>query len=331
MTEPEVAATVADAKGAGEIKYYGLLHIDRDRNSNANIKWTLRDHVDIYISCAGLLAQSAAALAIPFALFTNEKALIEQRLAALGLGPLEVIEIPFSIDVPRVKKFYSAHFKIDVIKALATGHYGEIAGLIDVDTVFMHAFPPDLPELARTGIVAYDVSSDVFPLHYDKRIGQDLELIADCRIERPRWYGGEFLIASREGFAGLHREIEACWPRYVANVKSIHHVGDEMAVSAALHRLERRGVPVIDGGVRGLIARWWSWRTKYRQLSFSEIEKAALIHLPADKTFLSTQAGRPFSQPAFSTAFKDHLRARLPLRRVYALFDPWLLARLDDT
>jgi len=313
------------------VRYYGLLHIDRDRNSNANIKWTLRDHVDIYISCAALLAKSATALSLHLALFTNEKALVEQRLAALGLGPIKVIEIPFTIDVPRVKKFYSAHFKIDVIKALATGRYGALAGLIDADTVFMGEMPPDLSVLARTGIIAYDVSSDVFPLHYDKRIRRDLELIAGCPIERPRWFGGEFLVAAQTGFAELLREIEVCWPRYVENVDTVHHVGDEMAVSAALHRLALRGVPVIDGGERGCIARRWSWRTKYRQLAFSEIEKAALVHLPADKKFLATEAVRPFSRQAFSAAFKAHLRSLLPMRRIYALFDPWLLARIDDT
>ena len=91
-----------------DIKFYGLLHIDRRRNLDANLKWTA-DPIDIYVSCAALAAKSARANGISFGLFTNEPDFVHSRLGRLGFEHFNIVELQSPRDVPRVKNFYSAH------------------------------------------------------------------------------------------------------------------------------------------------------------------------------------------------------------------------------
>jgi hypothetical protein len=318
----------AAAGGCG-LDYYGLLYIDRKRNRDANLTWSLSDPIATYVGCASLLASSARACGMPFVLFTNAPDEVERIVAQNGYQRFATTALDFSRDVPPVRKFYSAHFKLDVMKALASGRYGERVCLIDVDTVFLRAMPQSIADSAAAAFVAYDVSSGPNPQHFDPDIRRDLELVGGIGIENPRWYGGELLAATSDRLRLLVDEIERCWPRYVANVGALHHIGDEMPVSAALNRLEIAGMQVVDAGRLGAIARWWPVRTAYPQPAFEDLQDRVILHLPGDKRFLASQAVAGFDRQAFLEKYMRRRRRSRAVRRLFDFLDPYYSAEVD--
>ncbi len=312
------------------IRFYGLLYIDRERNRDVNIRQWHPDPVEIYICCAALAAKSAKANGVDFALLTNDASEIRRVLDRNGLDHPALEEIGFDLNVPIVKEFYSAHFKIDAIKALASGTYGEYVGLVDVDTLFLSGIPDELLDAARTGFCVYE-TSDVFWMYGEKSVRKNLNAVIGTEFENARWYGGEFLVASVANMRILHEEVEKCWPRYVARIKTMRHTGDEMPVSAALNILRRRGMPLIDlGRSRGKVGRWWASCTKYPQTSFDEMLNCFLLHLPSDKIFLADQAKHEFRHEFALGSFVANYKAyakrkitRLRWKRPLAVLQYW--------
>lgn len=304
-------------KNKNSIRLYSLLYVDHRQRVHANIKWTFSDAVDIYISCAALAANSAGINDIDFSLITNDTALIENRLRALRLPDISTNNLQFTLSVPYSIDFHNAHFKLDAIKALASGQFGDLVGLIDVDVIFNHKIPDDVKDVCHSDFAVYDISEQIYTTYGFKKIQSDLELIAGCKFDNPRWFGGEFLIASAPNMGILSNEISTCWLRYINNLDRVTHVGDEMIVSAALNLLARRGFPITDIGTRGVVARWWTSRTGFRQPTFEEIEQSAILHLPADKPFLAKQARRPFTRDAFLKTYKTYAKRKLRMRKAY--------------
>jgi hypothetical protein len=305
------------------IQFYGLLYIDRARNFDVNLRERHLDPVDVYIGCAALAAKSARANGIDFGLFTNDAATIRKVVDRDGLDPFPIEEIDFSLDVPLVKEFYSAHFKIDVIKALASGEYGDLVGMIDLDTLFLRGLHEDVSRHAREGFCVYQ-TDDVFAFYGTRKVLRDLETVAGTAIEDPKWYGGEFLVATPANMRILHEVVEICWPRYVANIKSMRHIGDEVAVSAALNILRQRGIPVTDlGNSRAAVGRWWSAPTSYPQRAFEELQRCFLLHLPSDKPYLAEQARHPFTPGSFLENYKAHAARKISRLRRRRPFDFW--------
>lgn len=306
-----------------EIRFYGLIYVDRERNRDFNLWQRHRDPIEIYTFCAALAANSAKANGIRFGLLTNNAIEIRRLLDRSGLDHFPIEEIRFSLNVPPVRKFYSAHFKIDAIKALASGEFGDHAGLMDVDALFLRELPPDLKEMAQLGLCAFE-TNEVYESHGRKGILRNLETVAGTKLPEPKWYGGEFLYGSAANLRELSLEIETCWPRYVENIRSMRHVGDEMPVSAALNNLGRRGMAISDfGASRKGVVRWWSRNTNFRQVSLEEMLPYSLLHLPSDKEFLAEQARRDFALETFMDAYRSYASGKIARLRRQLFFDLW--------
>ena len=80
---------------------------------------------------------------------------------------------------PLMTDFYSAHFKIEVIRALASGSFGSRIGIVDLDTVFLRKLPKIVHD--SSSIVAYDISSEFF-LKSSNRARSDLDTIAGRKL-----------------------------------------------------------------------------------------------------------------------------------------------------
>lgn len=309
-------------------RFFGLLYLDQQHNRHANLTKSPIDPVEVYVSCACLAARSAQANGIDFSVFTNHPDLVSDRFRAHGLPDVPILTLGFSLTVPEVEVFYSAHFKIDVIAALASGGYGNRVALVDVDTVFLGPTPPVIETLPPNAIAAYDVSRPPTYVHWHRNMARDLSLVAGTAIDAPVWYGGEFLAGSPAALTELSRHIAACWPRYATAVRKMHHVGDETTVSAALNLLSRRGMPIVDVGRSETIMRWWPTGTRHVQPAFDEITDHFLLHLPADKLFLSQQAGVPFTKTAFLDAYRQYFAARYRHRKLIDTIRLWKPSRI---
>jgi hypothetical protein len=176
--------------------------------------------------------------------------------------------------------------------------------------------PLDLPD----ALSVYDITDQVAPAYGADRILSDLEVVSGLKIAEPHWYGGEFIAGPSEAFASLQKAIEECLPRYVPLIPELHHVGDEMVVSAAIHVARRGGLKVENVGVSGHIVRWWSAATLHRQRGLREIISASLLHLPADKSFLARDSGRQ----AGTQSFLDDYVRMYRMKRSALLARRWL-------
>lgn len=295
-------------------KLYGLLHVAETAAAHANLAAGARDPLDIYLRSAALCAASVAAAGGSFALVTNDVGRLDARRAALGLGDLEVIGHSFHWPVPKGIAFYSAHFKLELIEAFATGAFGDLVGLIDVDTVLQK--PLDLPGVETGALAAYDITRIECASYGEAVIRGDIETVAGRRIADPRWYGGEFILGAPQAFAALVREIKICWPQYVAALGRLNHTGDEMAVSAALNRAREGGLAIVNADCPGGVVRWWTARTNAPFPPFCEIAGRSLLHLPADKEFLAAYPRVNFDAGAFVAAYRRYAGPKLRSRRL---------------
>jgi hypothetical protein len=290
-----------------EINFYGLLYIDEANNQNPNLRGAA-DPIDVYVSCASLCSKAFRTAGASFRLITNDEAHVKRRLGALQLDDVAVVAYEFVWPVPRKIPFYSAHFKLDIVKAFGRGTFGKKIGLVDLDVVLLKELP------LSNDLAVYDISDQAFAAHDRERVLSDMERISGRRLSEARWYGGEFVMGSATAFDEISQCVQLCWPNYVRCMPTLHHVGDEMIMSSALNIARADGVGMIDYGNDGLVARWWTARTQYKQAPFDSCKNAALLHLPADKVFLARQARYHFQRDSFLSRFRRHAQRKIALR-----------------
>jgi len=306
------------AAHTGGVRYFGLLHVDRQNNHNVNLRkhgWqqAAADPIDIYLRCAVTCAASARTAGLDFAVVTNEPDFLRDRAGQLGLHAPALVAHEFKRELPHGIPFYSAHYKLEVLGEFATGRWGQLSALVDLDTVFLEPLP--LPAAAGGKLAVYDISDQIFPAFGPQRVTADLETVAGIGLPQARWFGGEAIAGDAAGFELLSRYIERIWPRYLANIRSLHHIGDEMVVSTALNMMQRDGHDLTDWSKKGLVRRWWSARTLCPQPRLRDVvEGCALLHLPADKEFLASRAALQFDPRQFVAELKKSLRGPLAIQ-----------------
>lgn len=297
------------------MQLYGLLYVNWQNARHVNLQ-AGADPVDVYLRCAVTLANSCAAAGIPFAIVTNEAALLRQRLTAIGASA-DLVEIAFTRDIPKGITFYEAHFKLDVIAAFATGNLGQQIGLVDIDAVVMADGELLTAALADADLLAFRLAG-AFADERDA-MAADLRRAGADEKSALTWYGGEFIAGTAEGFRKLAAEIDKVWAIYKSQLADMGHVGDEPIVSAALSNIQMQGATVKDlsAGPGFTVARWWSSRTLGPQIRFREVEGASVLHLPSDKTFLAGHAASvPFTRDGFLRAYKAYATRKLLPRRL---------------
>ena len=151
------------------------------------------DPIDVYVSCASLLASSLRYHGIPFRLLTNNRGLVEDRLAALQLPVFDIAELSFQLKVPKGLPFHNAHYKLEVYSQFASGNFGDAVAIVDLDAV-MIAPPPPTGDL-QGKLLGYDVTDRMIPLYGgEANMRADIERIGGAPKSAPYWPGGEFFL-----------------------------------------------------------------------------------------------------------------------------------------
>lgn len=296
-------------------RFLGLLHLATRVEPPVNLKGS-SDPIDIYLRCAAVCGRSFARQGYRWDLVTNDVARVTARAAALGLGDLSITRWTFRWEVPEGVAFRSAHHKLELFEAFGTGAFGDHVGLVDLDTVLLRRFSERIT--TAPGLVGYDIGAIERDDFGETAIGEALSALAGVPVPA-RWWGGEFLLGRAADYAALARVIATLWPRYVASWRTAHHQGDEMVTSAALALLQHDGARVIDAGALGEVHRWWSARTLSPHPPLATATRTALLHLPADKDFLSAEAEtRAFQPEAFLARYRRHARRKILIRRAVA-------------
>lgn len=293
---------------------FGLLHLAESEKTAMNLSTdNFRDQISVYVNNAKALSKSLDLVGISYTLLTNNKSAIQDIVSRGVSTSFDIIEIPFSTEVPAGTRFYSAHFKLDAFKYLATLTDGYYA-LCDLDMLCINPPPSCLQNLIKNMIpMCYDISDQVIPAYGHEIIISDLSKIANIDSEE-RWSGGEFIAGPPQFFSDLVKEIDKIYDNYISNVSLLHHVGDEAYTSAALEKLRRKGRYIADAGTIGIVARYWNTSILHPQKSFDYYNQSFLLHLPADKQFLSELAEREMDSLSAIRAFYQKHRESISIR-----------------
>lgn len=273
---------------------YGLLYLDKSDEDIMNVKLkTFKERINLYFKNAITLSKSLQEKRIRFVLLTNDLSLIKEN-CIYSQTEIEVEQIPFTTQVPIGIRFYSAHFKLDVYRYLATIMFPYV-GFCDLDMICINEISPCLLEnIDQQKPMIYDISDQVVPAYTQDTITRDIESILGSKSEG-KWYGGEFIAGSPNFFAILIKEIDHLYDNYITNISQLHHIGDEAITTAALESLQKKGLQVVDAGKLKIVGRFWSIKVLHPQKIFDWYQDCFLLHLPADKKFLASIANKKIS------------------------------------
>jgi hypothetical protein len=309
------------------LKFYSLLHVDLKKNhKNVNIQSSVENPIDVYINCGRLLAASCRYFNVHYAIITNQPDFVKKRVDVLG-GGVEILDGVFDRDVPENISFHSAHFKLDLLRDFGKGLYGSYVALIDLDVVLTK--PIDFSAFFKyeEALFVYDISTEELASYGEQKILNSLYTIGANFSSIPSWYGGEFIAGSSNSFERLTAAIDYFWPLYVEKYPSLHHMGDEMVVTAALSKMLHENFLLINSGnfmhtkSYPLISRWWSSRTLCKQKSFKIAAEAAFLHLPADKSFLANFSNNEFNPDKFIDSYRSYASKKLFSRKIFNYFN----------
>lgn len=299
------------------VYFAGLLYYSGDNNEGNTVNLSPKyqeEHFKILVLNAVNLAKSLKLQNLGFKLFTNNK---EKVTTIASDSILEVEEISFNIEIPKGIKFFSAHHKFDVFRHLSEQINGYYI-FCDIDMMCINALPGSLQYHVKHGIpLAYDITDQVIPAYGHERITGDIERLTGKPSEG-RWYGGEFIGGTPAFFKTLYDEILTLLPGYFKQIDTFHHIGDEMIVTAALQNQKTRGFTISDAGVVGLVNRYWPIKVLHFQRNFSYNRHIFLLHLPADKVFLSKLATKNFtSSSEFLEAYEQFIHSWIYKLRIF--------------
>ena len=282
---PEVSGVSRSEIG---IVPYALVFLDSDGGGSPNLR---RHDPWSYVAQAVTLNRSMLAAGLPrLTIVTNAVDAVDAYLSRLDpCVPPAVIALRSSLKLPKGTKFYAAHFKLDLLEQVApTVPEDRLLLLLDTDIIVQHALDSEvLRRCAIPGVGAFDISDQEFFAYGAARVIADLESVAGRPLRNPRWYGGEFLLASHRFVDRLLPVARECFERYRALSRELHHQGDEAFVSAAMNILADEGHEIIDVGAYRAVGRHWSGNT-HRDLRW--FRNCALLHLPDCKGLLAREA-----------------------------------------
>ena len=274
-------------KNKSEIEFYGLLYLDEGELLAPNI--SAKDFLDqtrIYLNCAVSLAASLRSRGIKFVLLTNRKDYLD-AIPNSKNELLHIKEIAFSTNPPTGIVFHFAHHKFDVYRFFSTLK-NRYVGYCDLDMLCINDIPRCFLNNIKEKIpMCYDISDQIIPAYGEEIVIRNLEAIHGMQSEG-RWYGGEFITGTPEFFDILSTEVEKIYGEYLRNINKIHLIGgEEIVTSSALEILRKKGLYIADAGSLGIVGRFWNAKTLHPQKPFEYFKNCFLLHLPADKLFLS--------------------------------------------
>jgi len=308
-----------------------LVYVDVDVSPGPNS--TNRDPL-AYVSQAICLNNSLRRAGMPkLTIMTNAPAVVAQRLEGMAKEHRPALmTLKATIELPKNTPFYAAHFKLDLMDQMADSLPADtMLLLLDADMVALRALERNLIErCAEAGLGAFDISDQVFPPYGSDCVVADLEIVADRRLRNPRWYGGEFLLATPAALRRLVPCARASYARYVTEIGRVRHHGDEAFISAALNVLVDEGQGLIEVGAYQAVGRHWPGNN-YRDLRWFRC--CSFVHLPGGKALLEREAR--FSEFAPDRFWRQmrmaHLRGRVrhALKRLARLLSVERLATLS--
>lgn len=270
-----------------KICFYGLLHIKPGENNKLNFH--SKNHVEktvVYLKNAVLLNEQLKNIDIKFVLITNQKAFVEKILKNLNYN-LNIKTLRFKTFVPRNTHFYACHFRVDVFRYLSKLKKN-YSILIDLDVLILSDLKNFKKNLIFDEGIVNNISNNVFPAYGKNLIKQKLRIL-DQNTKRFQWYGGDFFAGNFKFFELMYQYSRFYQKKFVENMKNLRNQTDELFISATINKIKSDNLYKIKNSTYNkLFTRYWNTNVKHKQKNFSDYLSYKILHLPADKVFLST-------------------------------------------
>lgn len=278
------------------------------------------EQIEIYLNNALLLSESLKVHGYKFTLLTNNKRLLQNILIKKKFN-LELIEIEFPTKFPSGVRFFSAHSKIDAFRYLSQQNHNYVV-FCDLDMVCLKKIPDSFQAAIDAKIpLVYEITDQVFEAYGEKIVMDDVRTVRRFNSEG-KWIGGEFLSGTPDFFEALCLEIDTFIPKYFESFITMNHNSDEALITPAIDKLRNSGLYISDAGLNRTIGRYWSSNTLHTQKNFNFYEDLFLLHLPADKKFLSELVKNEkfkFSKLTFLNRYKQYLKKILVKKIKYKI------------
>ena len=226
-------------------------------------------------------------------IFTNVSAAVLSQLSDTPAPERPIVHrLDTMMEVPKRARFYAAHFKLDLLaQATELLEINSLLLLLDTDMVAFRKLDDNMLRRCGTaGVGVFDISDQVFPAYGSERVIGDLETVAGRQLANPRWYGGEFLLATKDFLHRLVPRARQLYETYVREIGHLDHQGDEIFISAALNTLADEGQHIVEVGAYQAVGRHWSGNT-HRDLRW--FRGCCFLHLSGAKTLFETESRLP--------------------------------------
>lgn len=271
-----------------KLNFYTLLYVDLDNQSLSRngIGGDFDRQMKTFVGCALSLSKSLAVFTgCKLTVLTNNKSYLSRFSTELNYQ-----ELTFSLKVKLGVPYFSAHFKLDVFRHLASLEGAEdYHVLLDSDMLCVNPIPENFKRcIDRNVPVYYDITALHIPAYTSARMIGDKEKVMEGETSNGMWAGGEFIGGTSGYFRQLVSEIDHYQDRYFEVVSSLFHQGDEVLLSVAIEQLLMKGVHVCELGRFGAVARYWTFPTRHVQNKWKSYKSCSFLHLPSDKRFLKS-------------------------------------------
>lgn len=276
------------------LHFAALLIVNKYNRDSPNISTKLAKY-HTYLNCANNLARSLYKFGYKLNLYTNDVIYVQNNIHPSFLDIAAIKYMSADLEVPPGVAFSSAHHKIDLLEVLGKCHRDSHIALVDLDTEMLRPLPP-IDKISH-GIFAYDISDQLL-FEFKERVHIDMNDIAETNLISHRWYGGEFLLGKGSHFKAIADLSKSYMPRYNAIWPTLIHQGDEIIVSTAINELKSKGLITVHNAYPSMIFRYWSNRTNAPMTPLiNSIKNVSIIHIPADKDFLSDRSWKSNRRP----------------------------------
>ena len=269
-----------------DICFFGLLHITKNENVSLNFKSQNDVHkILVYLKNAITLDQQLKRQGYKFVLITNEFKYLNKLLKKINYK-LKIKEIKFKTFVPKNTHFYACHFRVDVYRYLSSLKK-KYSILLDLDVLILKKLSKISYYRNNNINLVNDITNNVIPAYGKKKILKSLQTL-DKRIKKVKWYGGDFFSGNYLFFKILYKYTKFFQKKLINNIDILSDQTDELFMSVAINEIKNKKKYIVKNTTdENIFTRYWNTNVKHNQKQLTYYKKFNILHIPADKIFLS--------------------------------------------
>ena len=269
---------------SNKISFFGLLHFKKNENLKLNFESKSdEEKILVYLKNAIVLNEQLKSFGYKFELITNDKIYIDFLLKKLNFS-LQLKEINFTTFVPPNTHFYSCHYRVDIFNYLSSLK-NSYSILIDLDVLILSK-PVNLIKKKDQEIAfVNDITSNVLPAYGKSNILNKLNIL-NPKTKKVKWYGGDFFAGNSNFYRLLHKKTKFYQKKFVENISNLSNQTDELFMSLAIEDIKKE-YKILNCSEYKIFTRYWNTNVKHIQKKISYYQGFNILHIPADKVFLS--------------------------------------------